>query len=471
MAKAAVWAPPVSGTTTAESAARYSTTQEFAERVRGFSLPTPWFQEAWYEALDDPGKKRILLLCPREHGKTSVVLSFVLHNFWRDRSVRQVLISQTQPLAKRFMRDVKTSLLLPPFGPDWRGEPWGAQELSLAGTNHGKDVSLFCVGATGQITGAHADVLIFDDVESAKTVRSEERRAATKEWFAKEAEPVISAGGRAVVVGTRKHWDDLYESLLTEGSEWTVLDNALRAIDKDTGRPIWPERWPLDALMARKALLDQVDLRAWSQEYENDPIPSLTQMFNPVKWPTYQRLPDGLQYYQAWDFALSEKTSADPSACITAGVDSQENVYLIAAEVGHYGVGKLAEKIDATCFESPHRIRQVFYEKTGFQSPIMRELLQKVRAPMRGLPVVGDKELHARRAEAKAANGGIVRPAALTPWWGALAAEFARFPAGAHDDQVDALSYLIDGALPPKGRSAAPASIGTRTSPWRFGRI
>ena len=44
-------------------------TQRFAETYRHFSLGTPWFHEAWYEAYDNPDLARLYVQGPREHAK------------------------------------------------------------------------------------------------------------------------------------------------------------------------------------------------------------------------------------------------------------------------------------------------------------------------------------------------------------------------------------------------------------------
>ncbi len=39
--------------------------------------------------------------------------------------------------------------------------------------------------------------------------------------------------------------------------------------------------------------------------------------------------------------------------------------------------------------------------------------------------------------------GKVFRPGWPVPWWSDLAQELAFFPAGKHDDQVDALAYAV----------------------------
>src|SRR5436853_104286 len=116
---------------------------------------------------------------------------------------------------------------------------------------------------------------------------------------------------------------------------WTILENARSAITED-GSALWPERWPLDALMARKAELDKVDVLAWSQEYLNRPLPSETQMFDPVHWPTYKagEYPEGMRVFTAFDLAISQKTSADWTVGGALGMDKDANLYLVDCRRG-----------------------------------------------------------------------------------------------------------------------------------------
>ena len=59
--------------------------------------------------------------------------------------------------------------------------------------------------------------------------------------------------------------------------------------------------------------------------------------------------------------------------------------------------------------------------------------------------------MHARYLEARAAAGVIYAPRLPVAWWGDFARELVEFPAGAHDDQVDAFGYALDIALPLSG--------------------
>ncbi len=433
------------------------TLQGFAERFRHFTLrTTPDFHKPWYAALDDPELTRLFLLAPREHAKTSVVLTYVIRAICLNRRIRIGIVSQTDALARAFMREVAAALEDPELVAAYGlfrsnlSPVWNQHELSVIGGASGKDVTLFAVGRGGQVTGRHTDILIVDDLESRDSVQSDEVRAQTREWFSKELTNVLSAGGKFVVIGTRKHHDDLYTRFLKPHSGWHVIDNAKQVWDAQ-GDPIWPEMWSREALLARKAELDAVDVLAWPQEYLNRPLPSETQMFDPMNWPTYVlgREPSGCTTFQAWDLAISEKQSADFTAGAAARVHpTSGDLYLLDAVWGHWAFN--AQLAEFESFGKRHHPDVVGIEKAQYQAAAVEEAARRTMLPIKALVPDKDKVTRARLLEARAALGKVFRPViampdgtfADPPWWPEVAEQFAFFPAGAHDDIVDAFAYV-----------------------------
>ena len=244
---------------------------------------------------------------------------------------------------------------------------------------------------------------------------------------------------------------------------WTILDAARSAIT-DEGAALWPERWPLEALQSRKAELDAVDVLAWSQEYLNRPLPSETQMFDPLHWPTFIELPVDIRVFQAWDLAISQKASADYTVGVAMGVDSASNLYLLDVRRGRWDFHRTqAEMIAlAECDLYPAPV-QIGIESINYQEAAVQEILRRGVYPIlriiptsaqlgrqpgtpsaaRGLTIPGDKVLRARLLEAREKNGKLFRPEPAPPWWGPVAEEFAFFPAGAHDDIVDSAVHCV----------------------------
>jgi predicted phage terminase large subunit-like protein len=304
---------------------------------------------------------------------------------------------------------------------------------------------VFSVGRGAQISSRHCDLLIVDDVENAESVKSDVVRQSTREWWAREAIPVLSPGGKQIVVGTRKHFDDLYARLIGDTSYHVLA--AAKSVFFPDGAPIWPEMWSIESLLARKAQLDAQDLLAWPQEYLNEPRPSETQMFYPERWPTYANTPAGLTILQFWDLAISEKTTADYTCGWTIGVDESNNVYLLERRKGHWDFNRTLAEIQAMgqAWNTPDAsgvLAMIGIEQVSYQAAAVQEALRRTMLPI--VPVTPDKDkvTRARLLEARAAANKVVRPIDAD-WWADFALEASFFPAGAHDDQIDGLSGAV----------------------------
>ncbi len=441
-------------------------TKQFAETYRGFRLARPWFHDIWYDAYDDPDLDRLYVQGPREHAKTSTVLTYVLRRICENHRLRVGIVSGSDPLAMKFLGEIKHELTSNVAlqrryngGKSFVGPKWTEHELVLADARErgpngepglpGKDVTLFAVGRGGQISSRHCDLLIVDDVESADSVRSDLVRQGTREWWSREVVPVLSPGGKLIVVGTRKHYDDLY-SYLIKDDRWTVLDQA-RSVFREDGSPIWPEMWSEEALLARKAELDAQDILAWPQEYLNTPLPAETQMFYPEEWPVYTRAPKDMEIFQYWDLAISERTAADYTVGWTIGVTENNDVYMLERVRGHFNFNRTLAEIEAMGQRWPTvqliGIEQVAYQAAAVQEALRRTMLPIVPDPHNKVPGAkkegpNDKVTRARLLEARANAGKVYRPAE-SKWWTDFATEAAFFPAGAHDDQIDSLTGAI----------------------------
>ncbi len=460
---------------------RPATTAEFAEQFRRFRLPTPWFHRVWYEAMDS-GLKRIFIMGPRQHAKTSCVLTYVLRRICEDHHLRVGIISQTDALAKHFLGEIKYELesnakLIDRYAPTdpetkailpFRGDTWTEHQIVLSDAREGehgisgKDVSVFSVGRGGQITGYHCDLLVVDDLETKEATDSDTVRQGTREWWAREVEPVLAPGGQLIGTGTRKHFDDVYSYWLRPDSGWHVVD-VVKSVFRPDGSPIWPEMWSLEALAARKAQMDETDLLGWPQEFLNEPRPAATQMFFPDRWPTFGKAPWGLSIFQYWDLAISERASADYTVGWTIGVDGGNNVYLLERRKGHWNFNRTLAEIESmgTAW-SAAGLQAVGIEEVAYQAAAVQEALRRTMLPI--VPdKIGrgdrDKVARGRLLEARAAGGKVLRPMDA-PWWIDFAAEALYFPAGAHDDQIDALGGAV------KLAGASTESISWQYNMW-----
>jgi predicted phage terminase large subunit-like protein len=258
------------------------------------------------------------------------------------------------------------------------------------------------------------------------------------------------------VHNTRKSHVDLYSRLIDDPTWTTVKDAAsVWKVDVEPEEPIWPEMWDKAALLVRKTTLDRSDVLAWSQEYLNKPVPSSTQMFHPELWPQYVDEPHSLamrediSVLQYWDLAISEKTTADFTVGVCAGVDDNNNMYLLEVRRGHWSFNDTLNQIGSLGASYP-RVVGVGIEEVAYQAAAVQEAARRTMLPIIPVHVDKDKVTRARLVEARANIGKVYRPAARPnaegivsdpEWWADFATECSFFPdPGSHDDQPDALS-------------------------------
>jgi hypothetical protein len=105
-------------------------------------------------------------------------------------------------------------------------------------------------------------------------------------------------------------------------------------------------------------------------------------------------------------------------------------------------------------------VQAIGIEQVAYQAAAVQEALRRTMLPIVPDKITGgdkDKVTRARLLEARAAAKKVVRPADA-PWWAEFAQEALFFPAGAHDDQIDALA----GAVKLAGFQAASIA-------WQYG--
>ena len=81
--------------------------------------------------------------------------------------------------------------------------------------------------------------------------------------------PTMFQGARAIALGTRFHFDDLFTTTFCEKRGWKVITQAALRYEED-GRPrsYWPEMWSAKYLLK----LQSEDRIAFSYQYLNQPV-------------------------------------------------------------------------------------------------------------------------------------------------------------------------------------------------------
>lgn len=310
----------------------------------------------------------------------------------------------------------------------------------------------FAAGVGGAIAGRRADLVVIDDpIRSREDADSETVRNKIWDWYKSDLYTRLKPGGRIVLIQTRWHEDDLAGRLLADmqagGDRWEVISlPALAEADDPLGRtvgqPLWPE-WEDTANLERKRRA--VGPRDWSALYQQRPAPEDGDYFK-LEWlKPYDIAPDKslMRIYGGSDYAVT-MDGGDFTCHVVVGIDPDGRMYLLdlwrkqaSSDVWIEAFCDLVKKWGPIGWaEEQGQI------KSGVGPFIDRRQRERQAYVAREqFPTRGDKAIRARSIQGRMALEGLYVPQ-NAPWYPALRSELLSFPAGKHDDQVDALGLV-----------------------------
>ncbi len=132
--------------------------------------------------------------------------------------------------------------------------------------------TIACAGLKGTITSKRSSLIVVDDaIKSAASIANPDIRREMETNWTNVIVPTMFQGARAIALGTRFHFDDLFATIFTEKKGWKVVTQSALRYDED-GRPksYWPEMWSTKYLLK----LQSDDRIAFSYQYLNQPVRS-----------------------------------------------------------------------------------------------------------------------------------------------------------------------------------------------------
>jgi predicted phage terminase large subunit-like protein len=404
------------------------------------------------EAVERGEVTRLMISMPPRHGKSMLASEF-FPAWYLGRNPGHYVVAATyaQDLADDFGRKVKNQIADETFGAIFPGvtlkqDSQAVKRFHVEGpadtVSTTQAGAYFAVGVGGPLTGRGAHLLLIDDpVKNRQEADSEVLRRRMRDWYTSTAYTRLMPGGRIVVIQTRWHEDDLSGWLLREhGQEdWDTL--YLPAISKD-GKALWPEQYPVARL---EKIRQAVGPRDWSALYQQEPTPDTGDYFQKDWLRPVNELPLGtsLRVYGASDYAVTAR-GGDFTVHVVVGIDCDNRMYLLDLWRGQTDS---AEWIEALCDLVLKWHPLEWAEETGqikaALGPFLerRMLERQAYTYRRQFPTKGDKAVRAQSMRARMSMLGLHLPADA-PWRSDLESELLRFPAGVHDDQVDALGLI-----------------------------
>lgn len=391
------------------------------------------------EAVERGEIDRLMVFMPPRHGKSEKTSKrFPAWYLGRNPKRQVIAASYNSDLATDFGREVRNIMAGPEFGDVYPGVRLRQDSKAADRMNTSHGGAYFAVGVGTATTGRGAHLGLIDDpFKDREDADSENQREKVWNWYRSTFYTRLMPGGAVVLVQTRWHEDDLAGRLLElqgrkeDGGEWTVLD--LPAIQD--GKALWPEWYDLPALQRIKATIGP---REWSALYQQRPQPDEGTFFQRDWLREWDSKPKSLNVYGSSDYAVTEG-DGDYTVHQVWGVDADGALYRLGGWRGQTSSDKWIEaKLDLIKQHKPF----AWFGEAGVIQKAVEPMLKrrmnerKVYCRLEWLPSIHDKPTRARGFQARAAMGKV----RFEP--GADVSEYLAFPAGKHDDEVDASSLM-----------------------------
>lgn len=419
------------------------------------------------EAVERGKISRLMIFMPPRHGKSELASRrFPAWFLGRNPQAQFISASYNSELAGDFGRDARNIVASPEFGALFPAIGLAPDSKAANRWNTAQGGSYIAAGVGTAVTGRGADVFSIDDpVKDRAEADSETQRDATWAWYTSTAYTRLMPGGRIVVTQTRWHEDDLSGRLLAQqaagGDQWDVLE--LPAI-ADDGEALWPDAYPLPALERIRANIGPRDFTAL---YQQRPAPETGDYFRKEWLRPVATLPplSSLRTFMGSDYAVTGG-GGDYTVHAVVGIDSDDRMYL--CDIWR---GQATSDVWCNAFcDMVLRWKPMgAAEETGQIKSAIGPWLDRVQRERRAyvarsqFPTRGDKAVRAQSFRGRIAATGLHIPMDA-PWRADLEAEMMSFPAGRHDDQVDALGLvgqLLDVMVPP-GKAKVPNAAKSR---------
>lgn len=410
--------------------------------------------------------KHLMIFMPPRHGKSELTSKYFPAWFLGNNPDKRIILTSYEAdfaaqwgyKARNIMSEYGPKL----FGQSVSGNSSARDRWDIAGHTGGMSTA----GVGGPITGKGADLLIIDDpVKNAEEAQSKTYRDKAAEWYKSTAYTRLEPGGAVIIIQTRWHEDDLSGRLLKEEPDkWTVIRFPALAEDDDSlgrlpGEALSPRRYSVEALIKIKETLG---IYWWNALYQQRPSALEGTIFKNqhIRFCTLEgdmfvlELPDGASkkvpykectIFQTCDPAVSTKASADYFVLSTWAISKSSDLIRV-------------DGIRAR-LEGPDQInlfKQAFSRwKPAFQAveavgvgKTLYQMLLREGLPIRELKAETDKVTRALPAAARM-EAGYVYLLRGAPGINDFVDELLSFPNGAHDDQVDTLSYAVQLSVKP----------------------
>lgn len=319
------------------------------------------------------------------------------------------------------------------------------------------------VGAGVGISGFRADLGVCDDLfGNREDAWSETVRNKRWDWFRDDFSARLKPGAKRVLMNTRWHEEDVAGRVIEQINKGIIrgriitipaVAEGVDPLGRKPGEYLWddPAGYNYGAYLRERR--KETSPMMWAALYQQRPAPEEGDYFKAEWLRPYDKAPalDTLRIYGASDYAVTAD-GGDYTVHVVIGLDPDGRPWLLDLWRGQTDS---AVWIDAWC-DMVLRWRPLEWGEEGGQirgavGPFIDRRARERNAYVYRRQIVSkhDKAVRAQSIRGLMAMRGLYVPQ-HEPWYSAFRAELLSFPAGKHDDQVDAIGLvgqLMDTAI------------------------
>ena len=223
-------------------------------------------------------KGNILCIEPRDHFKTTcLTIGMTLWHIVNNPNIRILINHKSLSKSAAILSEIKghfkmNETFLHFFG-DWVGEVWSADKITVNKRTVNKKEPTVSIGAvTHEITSAHYDLIINDDLAGLRDMVSEAERTSTLNFY-KSLKYLRDKGTfiKMLTTGTRWHLEDIYHYIKTK----TKTEVREKKAIQDDGTPYFKERYSIKELREMEA----EDPVFFESQMQNNPTALSNQLY------------------------------------------------------------------------------------------------------------------------------------------------------------------------------------------------
>jgi predicted phage terminase large subunit-like protein len=326
------------------------------------------------------------------------------------------------------------------------------------------DGEYYGVGAGVGISGFRANLGVGDDLfGSREDAYSDTVREKRWNWYVDDFSARLKPGAKRILMNTRWHEEDVAGRVLDQIDRKEIKGRVISipAIAEENdplgrmpGEYLWddPSGYNYGAFL--RARQRETSPMMWSALYQQRPAPEEGDYFKAAWLKSCDKLParETMRIYGGSDYAVTAD-GGDYTVHLVVGIDPEGRMYLLDRWRKQSSSDEWIEAFcDLVLDWKPVGWAEEKGQISAGVGPALdkRQRERKAYCYRQQFPTKGDKAVRAQSIRGRMALEGLYVPTPA-PWFAEFKRELLSFPAGKHDDQVDALGLvgqLLDQMVP-----------------------